>query len=72
MVNGKMTEVAIKILRLVTHSIHHLVGFISIFNLLPLDQFQMPPKLLTLVCAIIILVYNYAISLHDFLNHYQL
>ena len=45
MVNGKMTKVAIKILRLVTHSIHHLVGFISIFNLLPLDQISNATKI---------------------------
>ena len=51
MVNGKMTEVAIKILCLVTHSIHHLVGFISIFNLLPLDQISNATKIADLsVC----------------------
>ena len=58
MVNGKMTEVAIKILCLVTHSIHHLVGFISIFNLLPLDQISNATKIadliaINLVCNLI-------------------
>ena len=58
MINGKMTKVAIKILRLVTHSIHHLVGFISIFNLLPLDQISNATKIadliaINLVCNLI-------------------
>ena len=53
-----MTEVAIKILCLVTYSIHHLVGFISIFNLLPLDQISNATKIadliaINLVCNLI-------------------
>ena len=61
-----MTKIAVKISRNVflIHSNHLLVGF-SIFNSKLADE--MPPT-----SARAILVYNYAISLRDFVNYHKL